>query len=139
MDKAGKFKVLIKLALIDDCFDQSEKNFLIRLAALENISEEEVEGLVEEVRGSEEELLLLPEPSYDEKISILVDLIRVMKVDGKVFDTEVKFCERVAAKFGFSEKAIGFLSGNVQLDARNSADFSKITYRMKKYTLDEGH
>jgi len=133
MDKIGKLRILIKLALIDGYLDQSEKNFLSRLAALEYISEDEVEKLVAEERASREELPLEMKLPYDEKIAVLTDLIRVMKVDGKVFDAEVKFCERVAKTFGFTEKSIGFLSGNVNTDLKNSVDLAKIHYRMKKY------
>jgi len=136
MQKARKFRLLINLALIDDFLDDSERMLLVKLAGLEGFSEEDIDGMVEQERTRQGE----PQPelglSYDEKIKVLIDLIKVMKVDGKVFDAEVKYCERVAKRFGFNEKAIGFLSGNVNLDPKNSAALDKIHYRMKKYVRE---
>lgn len=135
MDKVAKFRILIRLALVDECLDQSEKEFLFKLAALEELSKNEIEKLVEEVRKSSEEPYVELGLSYDEKIKVLTDLIRVMKVDGKVFDAEVKFCERVAKGFGFSEKAIGFLTGNININPRDTTELSKVQHRMKKYLI----
>ena len=133
MDKLGKYRILISLALIDDYLDYSEEAFLFKIASLENVSGDDIKKLIEEERSGEAKADLEFNLTFDEKIEILTDLIRVMKVDGKVFDAEVKFCERIAGTLGFDQKAIGFLSGNINIDPNNSTALAKIQYRMKKY------
>ena len=135
MDKIGKYRILISLALIDDYLDYSEEAFLFKIASLENVSGDDIKKLIEEERSGEAKADLEFNLTFDEKIEILTDLIRVMKVDGKVFDAEVKFCERIAGTLGFDQKAIGFLSGNINIDPNNSTALAKIQYRMKKYLV----
>ena len=135
-DSIGKFRILIRLALIDGRLDESEINFLFRIARIEGISEEVIQELIEE-EGSDAEDRPPLELTYDEKIAVLSDVIRIMKADGMVLDAEVKFSESIARSFGFTEKAIGFLSGNINMDANNSTAISKIRYRMKKYLIDK--
>lgn len=135
MDKVGKFRILIRLALVDDCLDESEKNFLLRLATLDDMTEIDIEALIREAVMNADDFPIDSELSYDEKIEILSELIKIMKVDGKVLDAEVKFCERIARSFGFDERAIGFLSGSVHIDPRDTVDLSKIQFRMRKYLV----
>ncbi|GAB4240984.1 MAG: hypothetical protein Tsb0034_17720 [Ekhidna sp.] len=130
MNTVAKFKVLLGLAQADGQFDSTEKAFIKELAASEGLSLFELKGLL---KKSDKIGNLIQELNYDDKIDILAYLIKLMKVDGKVLLSEIKYCERVAEIFGFEKKSIGFLSGTLDSNTQINPNLGRIKYRMRKY------
>jgi len=133
MDLNERFRTLVKLALVDDQLDESERSFIYQLAESVSFSEDLLNNMICDELEGKESSLDLNGLSFDDKISILVDLVKLMKADGKVLSSEVEFCEKVVKTLGFKEKAVGFLSAVVPVDSGVPLDESKIHFRMRKY------
>lgn len=133
MNTTAKFKALIGLAKADGEFDMNEKLFISYLAEKQGLS---IKQLKEQLKNADSMSDLANELDYDDKIEILTYLVKLMKADGKVLMSEIKYCERMAQAFGFEEKSIGFLSGALNENPRIEPNFGLIKHGMKKYQVE---
>lgn len=127
-----KFRALVGIAQADGEFDSSEKEFIRHLASLEGLSLSE---LKEQLQKADKTGSLVRDLSFDEKLDVLIYTVKLMKIDGKVLLSEIKFCEKVAKMLGFEDKAIGFLSGTIDSNPDEIEDIGRISHRMKKYLI----
>ncbi len=134
MNNVAKFKALIGLAKSDGEFDMHEKLFISYLAEKQGISLKELKV---QLQKSEKMSDLIMDLSYEEKVDILVYLVKLMKADGKVVMSEINYCEKIAESFGFAAQSIGFLSGSLNDNPRIDPNFSVIRNGMQKYQLKE--
>ncbi|MEM7297727.1 MAG: hypothetical protein AAF391_05615 [Bacteroidota bacterium] len=132
MNDIVKFKALLGLAQADGDFDSSEKEFIRHLANLQGLSLSELKVLL---KSSDKMSTLVKGLDFDDKIEILTYTVQLMKIDGKVFLSEIKFCEKIAKILGFEDKAIGFLSGVIESNPNVTPNFGRIKHRMRKYQL----
>lgn len=132
MKDVVKFRALIGIARADGEFDQAEKEFIRHLASLEGMSLKELKELLE---TAEKTGKLVKDLSFDDKIEILIYTVKLMKIDGKVVLSEIRFCEKVAKTLGFEEKSVGFLSGIIENNPEVTANIGKIKHRMRNYMI----
>ncbi|WP_462250657.1 TerB family tellurite resistance protein [Ekhidna sp.] len=131
MNDKEKFRIMIQLALVDNQFEDTERNFIHDLAKKSSLSSEELDEIIlEELKKKSFDLDFSSQLGFDSKIEILADMVRVMKSDGKVYLSEIKFCEMIAKMFGFKEKSIGMLSKMLKNDG--SADWPKLKDNMER-------
>ena len=134
MNKLEKFRALIRMALIDNRLEKEEMELLKELARDNQIEESELQQLVkEELESKDVNKPIAFNLDFDGKIEILADLVKIMKADGKVFLSEIKFCQMMAKMFGFDEKSIGFLSEMVHRDKSVPPNWSAIQTKMKDF------
>ena len=133
MNSTAKYKALIGLAKADGEFDMHEKLFISYLAEQEGMS---MNDLKEQLKNGEKMSDLIENLSYDEKIDILTYVVKLMKADGKVLLSEVKYCEKLAQVFGFQDKSIGYLSGVLNDNPRIAPNLGMIKQGMKKYQTE---
>lgn len=110
-------KALIQLSIIDRDFGQPEKSYVYTIGKANRVPEKEIDELVDEVLGMKENSEvnfqgLLSEERFD----YLYDVIQLMKIDGEVFLTEIKYCEEVAEKLGYDKKVVKKMSGRIYGD-----------------------
>ena len=110
-------KALIQLSIIDRNFGQREKAYVYTIGKANRIPEREIDELVNEVLHAKENC----EVNFDgllseERFDYLYDVIQLMKIDGEVFLTEIKYCEEVAEKLGYDKKVVPFISSRVYRD-----------------------
>jgi len=125
-----KFRALLGIAKADGDFDEAEKKFISHLAELEGMTLEELDKFLESGDKTEN---IAQSLSFDDKIEILIYSVKLMKIDGKVLLSEIKFCEKVAEILGFEEKAIGFLASVIQSNPDMTSDMGRINHRMRNY------
>ncbi|MEP5610660.1 MAG: hypothetical protein ABJP45_00350 [Cyclobacteriaceae bacterium] len=133
MKDVVKFRALVGIAQADGEFDSSEKEFICHLAELQGLSLGELKEQLKNGGKTGDHIKTL---SFDDKIDILIYTVKLMKIDGKVLLSEIKFCERVAKTLGFEEKSIGFLSGIIESDPDTATNLGRVSYRMKKYYIE---
>ncbi|WP_424962646.1 TerB family tellurite resistance protein [Ekhidna sp.] len=110
-------RALIQLSIIDRDFGQPEKTYVYTIGKANRVPETEIDVLVEEVLNSKENSEvnfqgLLSEERFD----YLYDVIQLMKIDGEVFLTEIKYCEEVAEKLGYDKKVVKKMSSRIYGD-----------------------
>ena len=130
MNNILKFKALVGIAKADGDFDSSEKSFIRRLADLEGISSAELKEMLQKEGKAKD---FAKDLDFDEKIEILIYVVKLMKIDGKVLLSEIKYCEKIAKILGFEEKSVGFLSGIIESDPDITTNMGRIKHRMRKY------
>lgn len=134
MNNTEKFRTMVRLALVDDQFETKEKEYIQDLAKMHKLSSTELDEIIsEELEKKGDFAPRLQNLDYDAKIEILADLVRMMKVDGEIYLSEIKFCEAIAQSLGFKQKSIGFLSENIHKDPNIAPNWMLIQNRMRRY------
>lgn len=131
---------LIALALIDNNFSTKEKNMIVSLAKANKIPELEILDLMDKSlkkrKQSDIELpkMSVPDMTNEEKFEYLYNIVQLMKVDSEVFLSEIRFCEDLAVKLGYSRKVISVLSQKIFSDPAITSDREKLQQEVAKYS-----
>ena len=110
-------KALIQLSIIDRDFGEPEKTYVYTIGKANRVPEKEIDELVTEVLGTKEN----SDVNFDgllseERFDYLYDVIQLMKIDGEVFLTEIRYCEEVAEKLGYDKKVVKKMSSRIYGD-----------------------
>ena len=90
MDKISLFHNLVNLAAVDNKFTEEEIQFLARRANEWQISDDEFETALAGISEGQVEVTL-PE-TYEDRVLMMKDMIRLMAADGELAEMEKKLC-----------------------------------------------
>jgi len=111
MKKLAQIKALISLALIDGSLEENEKNFIFKVGEESGISKEIINELIDlELECKEEKSQKFDLEISENKFEYLVNLVKLMKADGEVFESELRYCEKASEKLGYSRVVLSVLS-----------------------------
>lgn len=127
-------KALIQLSIIDRDFGQPEKSYVYTIGKANRVPETEIDELVNEVLNSKEN----SDVNFDgllseERFDYLYDIIQLMKIDGEVFLTEIKYCEEVAVKLGYETKVVKKMSARIYGDPSITGNREALMKEANKY------
>ena len=127
-------KALIQLSIIDNDFGHPERSYVYTIGKANRVPEKEIDDLVSDVLNAKE----IAEVDYgslmsDERFSYLYDIIQLMKIDGEVFLTEIRYCEEVAEKLGYDKKVVKKMSSKIYSDPSITGDRSALMKEASKY------
>ena len=127
-------KALIQLSIIDRDFGEPERTYIYTIGKANRIPEEEIDDLVTQTINEKPEA----EISYqglmtEERFDFLYDIIQLMKIDGDVYLTEIRFCEEIAEKLGYQKKVVKKLSSLVYSDPSIKASRDMLLKTANKY------
>ncbi len=118
MSTSLQFRALINLAMSDMHFAEEEREMIYMLAEANNVPKSEVDGLI-----------LHPEPVGDvsgldeeERFQLLYNIVQLMKIDRKVYVTEIKYCQDLAIRLGYNKRVIQELSSKIYANPAITAD-----------------
>ena len=100
MNKIELFHSLVNLAASDNKFTDEEVRFLVQRAEQWNISSDEFETAVAGISTGEIEVKI-PE-SFEDKVLMLKEMIRLMAIDGELAETEKRLCAYASGQMEFS-------------------------------------
>ncbi|WP_436514473.1 TerB family tellurite resistance protein [Ekhidna sp. To15] len=127
-------KALIQLSIIDRDFGQPEKSYVYTIGKANRVPEKEIDELVEEVLNSKENADVNFEGLLsEERFDYLYDVIQLMKIDGEVFLTEIKYCEDVAQRLGYDKKVVKKMSSRIYGDPSITGNREAIMKEANKY------
>ena len=107
-------KALIQLSSIDGDFAEPEKTYVYTIGKANRIAEREIDDLVMEVIAEKENSEINYEGLMsEERFNFLYDIIQLMKIDGNVFLSEIKYCESIAERLGYDKKVVKVMSSRV--------------------------
>jgi hypothetical protein len=69
----------------------------------------------------------------DEKFEHLYYLITLMKADGKIFQNEIDFCEKIAQRLGYNKGVIAAMSQHIYSDINVRADRELLRSKSDQY------
>ena len=104
-------------------------DYLSSLKIGSGLNTTQIEKLISSPK-SIENLYILPK---GEKLKCLIELIRLMKIDKKIYQKEIDFCERIALKLGFQPKVIMELSAYIYTSEDIHTDQSLLEDIVNKY------
>lgn len=125
--------ILIELANRDGKVDESEKKLIYKIGQAHNHTEEEIAELIENTPAN----IDYDHLTDDERFEMLYDLVRLMKADGKVFDTEILYCLEVAKKLHYPMEAVMELYGLVHTNLKLSSEIKKVQRKFQNIKKED--
>ena len=127
-------KALIQLSIIDRDFDEPEKTYIYTIGKANRIPEDEIDDLVTETINEKPDAIITYQGLMtEERFDFLYDIIQLMKIDGDVYLTEIRFCESIAEKLGYDKKVVKKLSSLVYSDPAIKANRDMLLKTANKY------
>lgn len=107
-----QLSILVHLSMADRFVAEEEKQLIHNIGKRNGLSSSEVERIIDKPK---------PIPSLknlpsDEKFEYLISVIQLMKVDGKIHQNEVRFCEQMAMRLGYRPGVVADLSAYIYKD-----------------------
>ena len=121
--------ILIQLAKIDGVVVQDEIDLINKIGKAKGMTEKQIEDCFDEYHSVED----LNNLSEVEKFEYIYSIVQLMKVDGRLYDEEIKFCGKVAAKLGYNEDVLFDLMLKIYSDPHLSADKETIKNKIQSY------
>jgi len=137
MSKSEKFRALIRLALADKQFEESEKKYIQVLAKCMKVSNADLNQLLKEERSNEEYAPKIGNLTLESKVKFLAILVRLMKIDGEVYLSEIKFCEEMAKNLGFKPQIVSYLTEKVDQNPKIAPPWNIIQHKAERYLVDD--
>lgn len=98
----NQIKLLVNLARVDGEIAERERSYILNIGHANEIKPSEILPLF---TSSQEEII----PSGltdDQKFKYIFSLVQLMKIDGRLYREEIKYCSHVAAKLGYDEQVM---------------------------------
>ncbi len=121
-----KISMLVRLAEVDHHFAPQERELIEAEAARRHLDP----SLLEDLLRNPDSVDTLGALTPDQKFDYLLTCIRLMFADGRVLDSEIRYCFHIAIKLGFRKSIVDFLSGHFEemeiseLRSRAMADYA---------------
>ncbi|MEQ8241314.1 MAG: TerB family tellurite resistance protein, partial [Cyclobacteriaceae bacterium] len=91
-------KSMIELAMSDQSFDKVEEEWIYSIGKMNGIDPEVIDNMIKKQASAKTDLdISFDSLTYTEKFEYLYNILQLMKVDSKVFLTEIKYCELLAS------------------------------------------
>ena len=97
-----QLKLLVNLARIDGEMASKEREYIINIGKAHGFPESSVETLF---YGSHESIIH-DNLSADQRFNYLFNLVKLMKVDERLYEDEIKFCATIATKLGYQSQVM---------------------------------
>ena len=94
-----QLKLLITLAQIDGEVGEKERNYIFNIGRANGLAE----AVVEPLFSKSHELVIPDNLSKGEKFDYIFSLVQLMKIDERLYQDEIRYCSKVAAKLGYDE------------------------------------
>ena len=88
-----------------------------RIGRENSLSPDQIEALINEPKpvGEIEDL------PKEAKLELIIDIIKLMKIDNEVHQQEIKFCESISVKLGYNAEVVKDLSAHISISAQENS------------------
>ena len=120
-----QLKLLINLAKIDGEVGEKERNYIFNIGRANGLAEIVVEPLF----GKNHEVVVPDNLNNEEKFDYIFSLVQLMKIDERLYQDEIRYCSKVAAKLGYDEAVMFELMLHVRavMEANELDSLKKLT------------
>lgn len=123
--------ILIQLAQIDGIVVEEELELINEVGKASGMTEEEVAACFDQ-KPDLEDLSALTD---DQKYEVIYSVVQLMKIDGKLYNEEIKFCAKMTAKLGYGEDVLFELMLNIYADPDLCADKESLKKHIQKFLI----
>lgn len=107
-----QLSLLVHLSKADNFIAEPESKMIHYIGELHGLTQDDVETIIDNPMPIPDMNDLQPEHKFE----YLFNIVQLMKIDGKVFQSEIDFCENIAVKLGYKPGVIADLSAYVYSD-----------------------
>ncbi|UXP30731.1 TerB family tellurite resistance protein [Reichenbachiella agarivorans] len=125
--------ILIQLAKIDGVIVQQEIDLINEVGKANGLSNEEIREAYEEAVSLD--LDNLTGLTDDEKYDVIYSVVQLMKIDGKLYNEEIKYCAKMASRLGYDENVLFELMLKIYADPDLCADKASLKKHIQKYLI----
>jgi tellurite resistance protein len=93
------FRNMVLIAKADGVITEDERNLLHKMGLSLSLSEEQVAEIIK----NPNKLSIVPPVSREERFEQMIELVRMVQVDGKIDDKEMDVLSRVAVGIGYED------------------------------------
>lgn len=126
-----QLNILVQLAKVDGVVVQEEIDLINDIGKAHGLTEEQIAACYDEHHPIEN----LEGLTDDEKFEYVYTIVQLMKIDGRLYDEEIKFCGKVAAKLGYNEDVLFELMLKIYSDSHLSADKEEIKKQVQAHLI----
>ncbi|MBU2912539.1 hypothetical protein [Reichenbachiella agariperforans] len=123
--------ILIQLAKIDGIVVQEEIDLINEVGKANGLTEEEIMAFYDQEMTLEN----LSELKDDEKYELIYSVVQLMKIDGKLYNEEIKYCAKMAARLGYDENVLFELMLKIYADPDLCADKESLKKEIQKFLI----
>lgn len=121
--------VLVQLARIDGVVVQDEIDLIKHIGENNGMTSDEISQCFEDPELIED----LTGLSDDEKYEYIYNIVQLMKIDGRLYKEEVRFCAKMASKLGYNEQVLLELMLKIYSDPDITTDKATLKSTIQKY------
>ena len=100
-----QLNLLVNLALIDNHLDPREVEMILRVGKANGLDKVQIQRIIDNPSRD----ISLTNLTEEQKIEYLVNMVQLMKIDGKTFNGEILYCQEIATRLGFEPEVISSL------------------------------
>ena len=129
MSALSQMKLLISLAQIDGNVGDHEKNYIVNIGRANGIYPDQILPLFE----TRHKLIVPKDLNADEKFDYIFSLVRLMKIDERMYKEEILFCSKISATLGYDQQVMFDLLLHVKSAAMADDEISTLRKLTEKY------
>lgn len=113
-----QISIFVHLSKADKVIADEERKLIHAVAKRHGLSPQETDAIIEDPN----EIGDLSDLPTEEKFDYLYTVIQLMKIDKKIFQTEIQYCESIAMKLGYKPGVVADLSQYIYSDPTMTSD-----------------
>lgn len=124
-----QLNILINMAIVDRDLDEAEMNRIYQIGMANGLEKEEVKEMIEQPAPLGD----LSTLTEDEKFEYLYAVVQLMKTDGKIFKSEIVYCQDLAERLGYKRGVVAELSSKIYSDPTITSDRDHLREKAHQY------
>lgn len=121
--------MLVQLARVDGVVVQEEIDLIKQIGKANGMSAEEISESFEDPSIIEGLETLTDDQRYD----YLYNVVQLMKIDGRIYKEEIKFCAKIASKLGYDEDVLREMMLKIYSDPHITTDKETLKAKIQTY------
>ena len=121
--------MLVQLARVDGVVVKEEIDLIKKIGKSNGMTSEEISESFEDPSIIEEMDSLTDDLRYD----YMYNVVQLMKVDGRIYKEEIKFCARIASNLGYEEGVLREMMLKIYSDPHITTDKESLKSTIQQY------
>lgn len=97
-----QLKLLVNLARIDGTVAEKEMKYITNIGLANGIPLADITPLF----GQDHEIIIPDNLSESQRFEYLFSLVQLMKIDERLYQEEIRFCSKIAARLGYDQSVM---------------------------------
>ena len=123
----NQLKLLINLARVDGGVAEKEERYIYNIGAANGVSADTIRPLF----NADHDMIVPDDLDDDQKFNYIFSLVQLMKIDQRLYQEEIRYCSKVAARLGYNQAVMFDLMLHVKeaMGPNELEDLKKLTVK----------